>query len=420
MNKILKVNKIIVFLSFIFIIFIVGGCELAGSNDNVREEPFCECNVYVNELSVADLYKNRLKCECEYDYDENELIKIKLEFFSYEQEPHYFYGFNNADNKKYLESIGVDVYTSNMNIVSNTINTMDYSERKLIEYNFEIDFNDEEEVGFFYIENRTEKQLSYKNIVQIYFKKQNNKLYIYYTGEYQTLNHTFRNGEMVAYQLERDCYDFKKCEMISRDKLTNIGGFVYETNRYEYPEFYDELKKDYLIYVDELSEEYNHQFIENPYYNDLAFINKCDIPINIDDDLVLTTSKISDVLSLDVKGEGFEVVEQPYYADERVNLVVNFDKNTQYSYIKLIIKLNNGDEKILEVFGYHEDEMLCYCFHQNQKEKQIFYYDQMVDIFIDCYIRAYKSYEDQKPYFSKYSEYSKKFIEVFDKIREKY
>ena len=80
-----------------------------------------------------------------------------------------------------------------------------------------------------------------------------------------------------------------------------------------------------------------------------------------------------------------------------------------------------GDEKILEVFGYHEDEMLCYCFY-NTKDLSYdnFDFDEMVNVFIEDYIMTYKSEKEITSYTIKYDEYDINFRETFNRIREKY
>ena len=418
MNKILKVNKIIVLLFLVYFSCFLFGCN--SEKDLIMDcgEPGYEegTNLYVNSLDKNKL--NDWEKTDNYPFNVYDGLRIKFEYYSQEVSTEHFYNLNNSQNKKYLENIGVEIYTSNMKIINQNVKDNSVKKLKKTEYTFDIEFDDEEDIGFFYIIERKEYMLN--SIHQIYFKKIDGKIYAYYYNNTLSVNYLFRNNEILEYDLLKRCRTLKIKEIIKRENLESTKHNQFSTNE-QYPELYEEIERDKTIYMEELSENIYHQFIENPFYDELIFINNYAVPINIEDELVLTTSKISDVLSLDVKGEGFEVVEQPYYADERVNLVVRFDKNTQYSYIKLIIKLNNGDEKILEVFGYHEDEMICYCFY-NTKDLSYdnFDFDEMVNVFIEDYIMTYKSEKEITSYTIKYDEYDLIFRETFNKIREKY
>ena len=418
MNKILKVNKIIVLLFLVYFSCFLFGCNSEKDFTMDCGEPGYKegTNLYVNSLDKNQL--NDWEKTDNYPFNIYDGLRIKFEYYSQEVSTEHFYNLNNSENKKYLENIGVEIYTSNMKIINQNVKDNSVKQLKKTEYSFDIEFDDEEDMGFFYIIERKEYMLN--SIHQIYFKKIDGKIYAYYYNDTLSVNYLFRNNEILEDNLLKRCRTLKIKEIIKRENLESTKHNQFSTNE-QYPELYEEIERDKTIYMEELSKNINHQFIDNPFYDELIFINNYAVPFNIEDELVLTTSKISDVLSLDVKGEGFEVVEQPYYADERVNLVVRFDKNTQYSYIKLIIKLNNGDEKILEVFGYHEDEMICYCFY-NTKDLSYdnFDFDEMVNVFIEDYIMTYKSEKEITSYTIKYDEYDLIFRETFNKIREKY
>ena len=169
MNKILKVNKIIVLLFLVYFSCFLFGC-------NSEKDLIMDCgepgykegtNLYVNSLDKNKL--NDWEKTDNYPFNVYDGLRIKFEYYSQEVSTEHFYNLNNSQNKKYLENIGVEIYTSNMKIINQNVKDNSVKQLKKTEYTFDIEFDDEEDMGFFYIIERKEYMLN--SIHQIYFKK---------------------------------------------------------------------------------------------------------------------------------------------------------------------------------------------------------------------------------------------------------